>query len=93
MKHEENQIEARALEPRLSRRLLQTLCLLLDGLSEKEIAAALQLSPHTVHDYVKSLYRTYRVRSRAELHARFGTSALAQRLRALQENEVTREVA
>lgn len=93
MNDRDQSAEQAKFEPRLSRRLMQTLCLLLDGLSEKEIAAELGLSPHTVHDYVKSLYRTFRVRSRAELHAHFGTSALADRLRALTEPTPVREVA
>jgi len=37
------------------------------GLSEKEIAKQLSLSPHTVHGYVKDLYGKFGVRSRAEL--------------------------
>jgi DNA-binding NarL/FixJ family response regulator len=54
----------------LSPRLDQTLRHLLDGASEKEVAQRLKLSPHTVHVYVKALYRHYGVRSRAELLAR-----------------------
>jgi DNA-binding CsgD family transcriptional regulator len=51
----------------LAPRLQETLDATLDGLSEKEIAARMRLSEHTVHQYVKALYRRYRVRSRAEL--------------------------
>jgi DNA-binding NarL/FixJ family response regulator len=40
------------------------------GRSEKEVAAALRLSPHTVHDHVKALYRHFGVHSRSELLAR-----------------------
>ena len=47
----------------------QTLDAMLEGLSEKETAARLDLSGHTVHQYVKALYRRYRVRSRSELLA------------------------
>ena len=54
------------LPPRV-RRVLQCL---LEGLSEKEAARALQLTPHTVHSYVKILYRQLGVRSRAQLLAR-----------------------
>src|SRR4051812_28848641 len=50
-------------------RLLQTLILLMDGLSEKQVARALHVSPHTVHVYVKALYRRYAVSSRSELLA------------------------
>ncbi len=51
----------------LSPRLEQTLERLLTGDSEKQIARRLQLSPHTIHDYVKALYRHFDVSSRAEL--------------------------
>jgi len=55
----------------LSPRTRQTLELLLAGDSEKEIAGRLRLSPHTVHVYVKSLYRRFDVCSRGELCAKF----------------------
>lgn len=55
----------------LSRRLAQTLELLLSGDGEKQIAAKLGLSRHTVHVYVKSLYKHFEVCSRAELLARW----------------------
>ena len=54
----------------LSRRAAQTLGELLSGLSEKEIADRMGLSAHTVHQYVKTVYRAFGVRSRAELMAR-----------------------
>jgi DNA-binding CsgD family transcriptional regulator len=54
---------------RLSPRLKQTLDGLLEGLSEKEIAARLRISVHTVHDYVKTLHVRFRVSSRAQLVA------------------------
>jgi DNA-binding CsgD family transcriptional regulator len=56
---------------RLSRRLNETLTQLLDGRSEKEVAAELGLSSRTVHDYVSTLYRHFGVNSRAELMAYF----------------------
>jgi DNA-binding NarL/FixJ family response regulator len=40
---------------------------LVDGLSEKQVAARLELSTQTVHSYIKQLYRKLHVRSRAEL--------------------------
>jgi DNA-binding CsgD family transcriptional regulator len=55
----------------LAPRVQQTLDRLLQGDSEKQIAARLGISPHTVHVYVKSLYRHYGVCSRGELLARF----------------------
>jgi DNA-binding CsgD family transcriptional regulator len=55
----------------LSRRLAETLTLLLEGRSEKEVASALSLSARTVHDYVTMLYAHFDVSSRAELLAYF----------------------
>lgn len=55
------------LPPRL-RRLLERMLL---GRSEKALARELELSAHTVHEYVKQLYRRLGVGSRAELMARF----------------------
>jgi DNA-binding CsgD family transcriptional regulator len=54
----------------LSPRERQTLESMLTGASEKEIAAGLGISPHTVHHYIKSLYRRFGVQSRPELMAR-----------------------
>ncbi len=55
----------------LSRRLRETLSLLLQGQSEKQVAAAMQLGSRTVHDYVTRLYEHFHVSSRAELLAYF----------------------
>jgi len=55
----------------LAPRTRQTLERLLAGDSEKQIASHLGVSPHTVHVYVKALYRHYDVCSRGELLARF----------------------
>jgi len=55
----------------LSQRLNETLSLLLDGRSEKEVARQLRLSPLTVHRYVAKLYVHFQVSSRAELLAYF----------------------
>ena len=67
--------ESRALAPReptaaLAPHLDKTLRALLRGLSEKQVAAELGLSPHTIHEYVRSLYRRFGVASRAELFVR-----------------------
>ena len=51
----------------LPQHLRQTLFCLLDGASEKEAAARLGLSRHTVHEYITALYRRFGVNSRAEL--------------------------
>jgi DNA-binding NarL/FixJ family response regulator len=53
----------------LSPRLQQTLVCLLQGQSEKEAAASLQLSRATTHEYITLLYRHFGVRSRAQLLA------------------------
>ena len=55
--------------PSLSPRERDTLEALLTGASEKQIALALGISCHTVHQYVKRIYRAFGVRSRAELMA------------------------
>lgn len=62
------------LPPQLHR----TLELLLEGASEGEIVAKLALSPHTVHDHVKRLYRRFEVNSRAQLLARLSHSPLVR---------------
>jgi len=55
---------------RLPPRVQETLRCLLEGDGEKQAAARMGLSRETVHQYVKALYRHYRVASRAELLAR-----------------------
>jgi len=59
--------------PRRLRTVLDEL--LRTGDSEKQIAARLKLSRHTVHEYVKSIYERLGVNSRAELMHRFSASA------------------
>ena len=54
----------------LSLRLQQVLYFLLEGYSEKQVASRLEISPHTVHQYVKDLYRRFQATSRGELLAR-----------------------
>lgn len=54
----------------LSPRLRDTLLGLSRGRSEKQVAADLGISPHTVHEYVKALHRHFGVQSRSELLAR-----------------------
>ncbi len=53
----------------LSRRQREVLALLLVGKSCKQIARELQLSVHTVNDYIKAIYKRYDVSCRAELLA------------------------
>jgi DNA-binding NarL/FixJ family response regulator len=62
----------RVTEPspdKLSPRLRQTLTCLLEGDSEKQVAAHLSVSRPTTHQYVTALYRHFKVRSRAQLLA------------------------
>ncbi len=60
---------------RLTPRQREVLRQLVDGASEKEVAARLGVSPHTAHDHVKALYRAFGVRSRGELLGRIATSS------------------
>jgi len=47
--------------------------LLVQGLIEKEVAAQLGISVHTVHDHVKAIYKTFSVSTRGELVSRWAT--------------------
>jgi DNA-binding CsgD family transcriptional regulator len=55
----------------LSPRMRQTLELLVAGDSERQVALKLKISQHTVHVYVKQLYKRFGVSSRGELLAKF----------------------
>lgn len=57
--------------PMLSRTRRLVLNLLLEGRSRKMVADQLDLSIHTVSDYVKDIYRNFGVQSHAELMRRF----------------------
>lgn len=57
--------------PELSQRETEVCACLLQGLSAPTIAERLHVSPHTIRNHVKSIYRKLEVRSRAELMARF----------------------
>ena len=50
----------------LTEREREVLTLMASGATNKEIAARLYLSPHTVKEYTSSLYRKLKVRNRAE---------------------------
>ena len=63
-------------------RMRQTLDLLLTGCSEKQAATKLGLSKHTVHVYVRNLYRHYNVNSRSELLSPLVQHATPKALRA-----------
>jgi DNA-binding NarL/FixJ family response regulator len=60
----------------MSPRVAETLACLLEGLSEKEVATKLRLSPHTVHVYVRQFYKIFGVSSRAELMVKCLQSSL-----------------
>jgi DNA-binding CsgD family transcriptional regulator len=55
---------------RLAPRLQPVLRYILQGDAEKEVAAKLKLSRHTVHRYTQTIYRALRVNSRGELLAK-----------------------
>ena len=61
----------RATTLQLSPRERQTLVFVLAGHSHKSIAERMQISQHTVNDYVKQLHKHFGVASRAELQANF----------------------
>ncbi|MDB4957088.1 MAG: Transcriptional regulator, LuxR family protein [Myxococcales bacterium] len=54
---------------RLTPRMRDTLDVMLTGASDKEIAARLDISPHTVRQYVKAILRAHGVSSRTQLIA------------------------
>jgi DNA-binding CsgD family transcriptional regulator len=56
--------------PPLSPRATQVLHCLLEGDSVKQVAQRLGLSPHTVNDHIKCIYKRYNVTTRGELLAR-----------------------
>jgi DNA-binding CsgD family transcriptional regulator len=56
---------------RLTRRERMFVDLLMDDLSTRELADCVGISPHTVNDYTKAIYRQIGVNSRAELVALF----------------------
>lgn len=55
----------------LTPRQRSVLVLLIDGLSQKQVAYRLGISYHTVGDHIKAIYRHFDVQSRAELLSRF----------------------
>jgi FixJ family two-component response regulator len=71
LQHDGTNVPAKVKVLNLSPRLRQVLSLLLAGHSLKEVAQKLELSEHTVGDYVKRIYKHLSVSSRAELSALF----------------------
>jgi DNA-binding CsgD family transcriptional regulator len=66
---------------RLSEREREILLLILAGDSEKEIAARIHRSVHTVHTFVQRLHRLFEVSSRGELMALFVDKAAMDSIR------------
>jgi DNA-binding NarL/FixJ family response regulator len=69
--------EAAALDSPLSGREQEVLSLIATGSTNKEIAARLHLSPHTIKEHTSAIYRKLGVRNRAE------ATRQAQRLKIL----------
>jgi DNA-binding CsgD family transcriptional regulator len=70
--HEQGWPEDRGVQvPALSRRERLTLNLLISGSSHKAIASQMGISSHTLRDYIKAVYRHFKVHSQAELMRRF----------------------
>ena len=63
----ENQISFLMQEAGLTQREADVARLICEGLSDKEIAKMLNLSPHTVKDHLKKVYSKFRVHARAQL--------------------------
>jgi DNA-binding NarL/FixJ family response regulator len=61
--------ESAQAELTLTHRLRQVLARLECGLSEKQCAIELKLSHHTIHGYVKMIYKKFGVHSRSQLLA------------------------
>jgi DNA-binding CsgD family transcriptional regulator len=65
---------ASCLEPspsQLSPRCRQVLACVLEGDSDRQVAKRLELSTHTVNQYLKAIFRHFHVSSRTELMARW----------------------
>jgi two-component system response regulator DesR len=68
---------AAAGAPQLSERERQVIALVGTGATNREIAEQLQLSPHTVKEYVSAVFKKLGVRNRAEAAQRAATLGLA----------------
>jgi DNA-binding CsgD family transcriptional regulator len=76
-KQETGSLEAGAHSSRLKRAIMnispaerRVLQAVRKGFSEREIAARLNLSPHTVHNHIRSIFSAFEVHSRTELLAK-----------------------
>jgi CRP-like cAMP-binding protein len=63
----EKQINFLMQEAGLTQREADVARLICEGLSDKEIAKKLNLSPHTIKDHLKKVYSKFRVHARAQL--------------------------
>jgi len=63
--------DGRSRAPTLSQAQTRVLEQLLGGLAEKQVAARLCISQHTVHNHVRAIFQSFHVHSRAELLASF----------------------
>ncbi len=63
----EKQIHFLMQEAGLTQREADVARLVCEGLSDKEIASNLNLSPHTIKDHLKKVYSKFRVHARAQL--------------------------
>jgi len=66
----ERTVIPRSVKDRLSAAQGRVLIHLVEGLSEKDTAEKLNISPHTVHNHVRDIYSILNVHSRAELLSR-----------------------
>src|SRR5438105_9519183 len=63
--------DGRSCSPALSQAQTRVLEQLLGGFAEKQVAARLCISQHTVHNHVRTIFQSFHVHSRAELLATF----------------------
>lgn len=76
LRRQQDQPKPDDLGPVLSPREIELLQLLARGYSNKQAAVDLGISPHTISDHVKSIYRKLRVSSRGEAMVRAFRSGL-----------------
>ncbi|MCW6533927.1 response regulator [Sphingomonas lycopersici] len=70
LRKQQEQAKTVEWDPGLSPREIELLQLLARGYSNRQAAVALEISPHTIGDHVKSIYRKLRVSSRGEAMVR-----------------------